>query len=377
MKIDNLTYDHDHWNVERRQIEPAAQCGVVFVFGDSDIMKSERAFEGLRELYPAAHIVGASSSGNILGAELSSCPIVAVAVEFEHSTVRMSVVDFAVGADIGKIAADLIRQLPTAGLRHIFILSDGLNLNGSELIDGVNKVSRGVPVTGGMAGDGERFLGTWVIADAPARQNRIAAIGFYGDRLTISSGSNGGWRAMGVDRLVTRSAGNVLYALDCKPALDLYKAYLGEFADELPNSGMRFPLLVHAPGETNSVIRTLLGVDHEAKSITFAGDVPQGYIARLTSPDMDELIDGAGNAARVIELANDQTALGLVVSCVGRRVVMKHLIDDEIEIVQEILGDNVQLAGFYSYGEIAPFNDHPERCQLHNQTMTLTAIYEN
>lgn len=376
MKIDNLVYDDNHWSINQQRIDDASQCCAVFVFGDSDIMRSESAFLGLRQLYPSARIVGASSSGNILGAEISSSQIVATAVQFELSSVSMSVVDFSSRTDIEAIASQLIKQLPSEGLRHIFILSDGLSLNGSELVKGINKVSHGVTVTGGMAGDGDRFQSTWVIADAPARQNCIVAIGFYGDRLTISSGSNGGWRPMGVDRLVTRSIGNVLYELDNMPALDLYKSYLGEFADSLPHSGMRFPLLVHAPGDSNAVIRTLLGVDSSAKSITFAGDISEGYIAKLTSPDIRELIDGAGDAAREIELANESAALGLVVSCVGRRAVMKHLIDDELEIVQDILGSNVQLTGFYSYGEIAPFNDRPEQCQLHNQTMTLTAIYE-
>jgi len=139
---------------------------------------------------------------------------------------------------------------------------------------------------------------------------------------------------------------------------------------------MRFPLSIKPAEDTDEVIRTLLAIDEEKKSITFAGDMPEGYTARLMKPNMDLLIDGAGVAASEINNINAKTALGLVVSCVGRRVVMKQLVEDELEIIEDVLGNNVQLTGFYSYGEIAPFENDLVQCQLHNQTMTLTAIYE-
>ncbi len=376
MHIDTLLFDATDWRIEDRQIEDRSACQLVTIFGDSDILREEVHFLAIRRLYPNAHVVGASSSGNIQGAEISSSPAVAAAIQFQQGSVTIATMDFTADDDIQQRVGDLVRQLPAEGLRHIFVLSDGLNLNGSDLVRGLNKAAGGIGVSGGMAGDGDRFQQTWVIADAPARQNRIVAVGFYGDGLTISTGCHGGWSPFGAERRVTRSRGNVLYELDNEPALDLYKTYLGEFADELPNSGMRFPLNIRPDGESNAMIRTLLAIDEQSKSITFAGDVPEGYIARLMKPDLDQLIEGAGAAAREVDNANDRPALGLVVSCVGRRVVMQQIVEEELEEVEEILGGNVQLTGFYSYGEIAPFNDHPGQCELHNQTMTLTAIYE-
>jgi hypothetical protein len=320
--------------------------------------------------------VGASSSGNIQGAEISNASIVASAVSFREAAVRIATVDFESEDDIQALSARLIEQLPRDELRHVFVLSDGLNINGSELVKGINQVVQGISVTGGMAGDGDRFRETWIIADAPARQKRIVAVGFYGRNLAISTGCHGGWSPFGAERTVTRSRGNVLYELDGEPALDLYRIYLGEFAKDLPHSGMRFPLNIRAPGEANEVIRTLLAIDDAEKSITFAGDIPTGATARLMKPDLEQLIDGAVNAASDILAINDQRALGLVVSCVGRRVIMKQLVEEELEAVADTLGHNVHLTGFYSYGEIAPFKDQPAQCQLHNQTMTLTAIYE-
>lgn len=377
MKVDTLQFEAERWRHVEQGIQCKEHCQLVLVFGESDLLKTEAYFHEIRALYPQALVVGASSSGNILGAEISASAIVGTAVQLEKGTVRISHVDLVDSPDVQDLSSELVRQLPAAGLKHIVVFSDGLGVNGSELVKGINKIARGVAVTGGMAGDGERFRETWVIANAPARQACIVALGFYGDELVISTGCQGGWSPFGAERRVTRSAGNVLYELDGKPALDLYRRYLGEYAKDLPLSGMRFPLNVRAPGESNTVIRTLLAIDDEQKSITFAGDIPQCSTARLMKPDLDRLIDGAGDAAAQIKTLNEQQALGLIVSCVGRRVVMRQVVEEELDAIAQILGSNVHLTGFYSYGEIAPFSDRPGECQLHNQTMTLTAFYES
>lgn len=376
MKIDSLNFDHGSWIISKNEIQPKELASIVFVFGDSDILKSEESFLQIKEKYPNAHIVGASSSGNILGVEISESPIVGTAVQMEKGSIEVASIDFTENDNIESLAGELIKKLPEQNLKHIFILSDGLNLNGSELVRGLNKVSQGFTISGGLAGDGDRFQETWIVANEPAKQNRIAAIGFYGEELSVTTGCHAGWSSFGADRTITRSSANILYELDNQPALDLYKEYLGEFAKDLPLSGLRFPLNIRASENANEVIRTLLAINEDEKSITFAGDVPEGYIARLMKPDLDVLIDGAEIAAGDIEKASSETALGLVVSCVGRRVVMKQIIEEELEAVEEVLGNNVHLTGFYSYGEIAPFQDDLLQCQLHNQTMTLTAIYE-
>lgn len=376
MKIDTLQYDDEKWCIISDNIDDKTQASIVFLFGDSNILKSEKSFMNIKEKFPNAEIVGASSSGNILGSEISNSAIVATAVQFDKGSIEVAQVDFTAEDDIVSLSKALIDQLPQENLKHIFVLSDGLNINGSELVRGINKASQNFGVTGGMAGDGERFQETWIVCNEVAKQHRIVAVGFYGNELTITTGCYAGWTSFGADRIITRSSGNILYELDHRPALDLYKEYLGEFAKDLPNSGMRFPLNIREHEQAGEVIRTLLGIDEQENSITFAGDVPEGYIARLMKPDFDTLIDGAGEAAKKINMVNNNSALGLIVSCVGRRVVMKQIIEEELEAVEHILGKNVQLTGFYSYGEIAPFQDDLFHCQLHNQTMTLTAIYE-
>lgn len=352
---------------------------VVFLFGDTKEFKNPQHYSNIRQRYPDANILGCSSSANVLGVEVSDASIVATAVQFKSARVKLISLDFKPGynpQDLEEKLAKSISDLNEIDIKHLFVLSDGLSMNGSDLVKGINKAAI-VPVTGGMAGDGDRFQETWVIANDIPKQNRIAILAFYGDSLTTSHGCYAGWSEFGAERVITKSKNNVLYEIDGQPALDLYKTYLGDYAQDLPNSGLRFPLSIKEHDSDTEVIRTLLGVNEEDKSITFAGNVPEGFRARLMKPDLDVLIDGAGVAAQNTIKGNDLLALGLVVSCVGRKIIMGQMVEEELDAVDDILGSQVQLCGFYSYGEISPLNNNDISCSLHNQTMTLTTIYED
>lgn len=376
MKVENLKLVNDQWQHIGKKQNIENDATIVFIFGDTRTFKQPEYFHQLKAKYSNAQIIGCSSSGNILGAEVADAPLIATAIMLEKAYIKVNAIDIKENENIETISGELINKLYNDDLKHIFILSDGLLINGSELVRGVNKVTK-VPISGGMAGDGDRFEETWVIANSEPSQEKIVAVGFYGDSLTISSGCQGGWSEFGAERLITRSEGNILYEIDHEPALDLYKKYLGDYAKDLPNSGLRFPLSIKLNPNDPETIRTLLAISEEDKSITFAGDVPEGFTARLMKPNIDILIDGAGKAAEEINQRNDEQALGLVVSCVGRKIIMNQLVDEELESIEDVLGKNVNLTGFYSYGEISPFEKHQTTCQLHNQTMTLTVIYED
>lgn len=351
----------------------SSDADLVLVFADDAHFQTEACYNELRSLFLQAHIVGCSSAGSVKGVEISDGNMVATVIKLEKSSIRLATVDVATGAQVQQLAAQLMTELTAPDLRHAFILSDGLQVNGSELAKGLNLAA--IPATGGLAGDGTRFAQTWVMADAPAKIGRIAGLGFYGD-VTVKSGCFAGWEEFGAERIVTRSTGNVVYEIDGEPALDLYKKYLGEQAADLPSSGLRFPLSIQASKTDLALIRTLLGVNEAEKSLTFAGDVPQGYLCKLMRTNLDSLIESAGLAAEAAQPEQENVeGLCLVVSCVGRRLVMGQLTEEELEIVQETLGDATAITGFYSYGELAPFSDIMQ-CQLHNQTMTLTTLYE-
>lgn len=361
---------------ERADPDATRNAALVLVFADHPHFHDPVCYAELKNMFPAAHVVGCSSSGNVLGTAISDGDIIATAVSFEKGRVELALEDVGEGVEIDSLAAFMMNKLDHGDLRHVFVLSDGLKINGSDLAKGLNSVGENrVAATGGLAGDGSRFRETWVMADAPAKQGCIAAVGFYGD-LTIKSGCYAGWEEFGAERMVTRSSGNVVYEIDDQPALALYKKYLGGQASELPASGLRFPLSVRPDKDSTPIIRTLLAVDESAQSLTFAGDVPEGHFCKLMKTNLNNLIDNAAMAAMVADPGIRHNAgLCLVVSCVGRRLVLGQLTEEELEVVREKLGTGTAITGFYSYGELAPFGEVLQ-CQLHNQTMTLTTIHE-
>jgi len=234
-----------------------------------------------------------------------------------------------------------------------------------------------VIITGGLAGDGARFEKTLVGVNEPPIEGRIGVVGFYGDHIHTTYGSVGGWGSFGPERLITKSKGNILYELDGKPALHIYKLYLGDFANELPGSGLFFPLSIRNEGSEHSLVRTILSVDEKENSLTFAGNMPEGAYARLMKANFDRLIEGASNAAQnSMTGITHEPGLAILISCVGRKLVLDQRVEEEIEAIKTIYGNKTAIAGFYSYGEISPsFNFM--KCELHNQTMTVTTLTES
>jgi hypothetical protein len=303
-----------------------------------------------------------------------------VSIRFDTATVRAVLGSVSGAGESGAVGAELGRQLGSADLRHVLVLSDGLHVNGTPLTAGLRSaLPYHVPVSGGLAGDNLLFGKTFVGLGDRIATDQIVAIGFYGASLRIGSGLSEGWSPSGPQRRLTRSEGNILHTLDDQPALALYKRYLGDRAAGLPGTGFLFPLQIQSDrtGE-EGLVRTLLAIDETNQSMTFAGDIPQGAYARLMKSTSDALIDSseaAGAKASAIEHAPGSSALALIVSCVGRRIVLGQRCEEEIELAGRQLPPGSEIVGFYSYGEISPAG-HQRHCDLHNQTLVMTFVSE-
>ncbi len=351
---------------------------LTLVFGSRELMKDPARIVAIREAYPNAHLIGCSTAGEISDTCVSDDSLAVTAVRFDHASVMGGVVRIRDVADSRQAGERIAQSLPSEGLRHVLVFCDGLKINGSELVRGIAaRLPAGVTFTGGVAGDGPRFQETYVLCERFAERDAVAAVGLYGAGLRIGYGSMGGWDAFGPERLVTRSRGNVLYEFDGRSALALYKQYLGEHAQGLPATGLFFPLSLRMREGDRGVVRTILSVDEAEQSITFAGDVPEQSYVRLMKANFDRLIEGAVGAARTNRdvLGSVPAELALLISCVGRKMVLRQRVEEELEGVREVLGTGVAMAGFYSYGEIAPHAPHAP-CDLHNQTMTITTLAE-
>jgi hypothetical protein len=351
------------------------QC--VLVFGSDTALRATA--NHLAQAFKQAHIIGCSTAGEISNQGVGDDSLVITAVRFEAATVTQASTVLASMDDSFAAGVRLVTALPKDGLRAILIFGQGLAINGSAVIAGMSSVaSQGIPINGGLAGDGAAFTQTWVLDDQGLSNNRLSCIGLYGDSLRFSQGSYGGWSPFGPARKVTRCENNVLYELDGEPALAVYKRYLGEHAKGLPASGLLFPFAMLGSDHSESgLIRTILGVNEQEGSLTLAGDIdPQGYL-KLMHASTDALVDGAEIAANTALGKDGDTSngLALMVSCVGRKLVMGGRVDEEVEAVAGVFGTAVTVAGFYSYGEIGPYGAECH-ARLHNQTMTVSLITE-
>ncbi len=360
------------------KLEKSAQ--LVLIFGSTNILKEKKRYDEIKSFYPAAHIFGCSTAGEIMDTQVSDDTLVVTAVYFEHTQLQCAQTKIDEVENSFQAGEQLAASLEKDGLIHVFVLSDGHKVNGSELVKGLTKnLPSQISVTGGLAGDGERFEQTLVCLDSFTEDPNIAVMGFYGTRLKIGYGSMGGWDSFGPDRLITRSKENVLYELDGQSALELYKKYLGDQAAGLPATGLLFPLSIrfNLDEADTGLVRTILLVNEEEQSMTFAGDVPEGAYARLMKANFDRLVDGAIGAANTSyeAIGSITPDLAVLISCVGRKLILQQRIEEEVESVREVLGDNAVMTGFYSYGEISPFVPSA-KCELHNQTMTITTFSE-
>ncbi len=372
-----LWTSRDGWTVLPGSAD-AADAQLLLVFGGRVALEDDAARAAIRSAFPSANVVGCSTAGEICGTDVSDDCVVATALHFEHTGVRVAVEPLPSAIESEAVGERIARALLGDGLTHVLVLSEGVHVNGSELLAGLRRaLPPSVVVTGGLAGDGAQFERTYVWHDDALLERHVIAVGLYGDRLHVGYGSMGGWDPFGPERVITRSEGNVLYELDGGSALALYKSYLGAYAGDLPSSGLLFPLSLRGDGTGPGVVRTILGIDEDAGSLTFAGDIPQGGVAQLMKANVDRLIDGSQGAATAAHSVMGQHTpdVALLISCVGRKLVLKQRVEEEVESVREVLGVNVPLCGFYSYGEIAPFTGSV-RCELHNQTMTITTLDE-
>ncbi len=344
----------------------------VVTFADRQLPAT--AIDELAAAFPQSLVVGCSTAGQIAGVDLAEEALVALVIKLQRAKPVAAAIT--IEPDEGsrsagrRLAEDLLVQSGTEP-GTVMVFSDGLHVNGSDLVSGLLEVlPPGTGISGGLAGDDANFGTTWVLHGSNRWDGGVVALSLPGTEATYGTG--GGWEGFGPRRIVTRSDGNVLMELDDRPALGLYREYLGELAAGLPSSALMFPLAIESGDDGLTLVRTVLGVDEDSQTMTFAGDIPQGSEVRLMRTTKDRLVDAAFEAGRQ-SAQPAAPSVSIAVSCVGRRLVLGERTAEELEAAVESLGEDDQLVGFYSYGEISSADGFS--C-LHNQTMTITTITE-
>jgi len=376
MDINTLIWENENWLCKEQQL--LTEADLILLYGKRDLLENPIVYNKLRTLTKGAIIVSNSTSGHIINDEVLDEGAVATAIKFKKTKIKSAIFNIENFENDIALGKAIYKELANNDLSYLYIISDGQLINGSNLVNGLKRNLDGnTLITGGLAGDGAQFEKTLVGLNEAPQSGNVVAVGFYGNSLKVGYGSNGGWSSFGPDRVITKSNQNVLYELDGKSALALYKEYLGNFAKKLPASALYFPLNLSLPtGE--SLVRTILSINEEDQSMTFAGNMPEGMKARLMKSHLHKLINGAEIAVdnSLVNFEKEKPNLAIVVSCVGRKIIMKQNVDEEIEVLRHSLGDNCTITGYYAYGEIAPKSTTKKECELHNQTITLTTLSE-
>ncbi|MCD8416965.1 FIST C-terminal domain-containing protein [Tenacibaculum finnmarkense genomovar finnmarkense] len=353
---------------------------LVLVFGNRFLLEDENIYNEIRAIFKQGHLVFGSTAGDISSETVADQSITITAIEFEKSTYvikRANVLSSANKIDSFQIGKELIQQFTQEGLRYVFLVSEGSFINASQLTKGMNAATNNnLLITGALCADAARFEKTVSSYNENPISGEIIAIGLYGESLEVSFAINGGWTPFGPERIVTKSKGNILYELDNKPALNLYKKYLGDKSKELPGAALLYPLKVKSTNNKQSIVRTILNINEADNSMILAGDILENSKVQLMMTNVDNIVNAAELAAiNASELRTKKAELAILVSCIGRKLVLDQRVEEEVEEVVEVIGTQTTVCGLYSYGEIAPFNGE-NNCQLHNQTMTITLISE-
>ena len=373
-----IQYKEGEWTGLELPEDIKSGVQVILVFADRFIVEEGVVLQQLKSHFSNAEIITCSSAGEINNRVAEENSAVCIAIQFEKTTLSLSkgnINDYGNSYELGKHAAS---NLPSENLQYVLMISDGNIVNGEALIEGIQSLlDEKVLISGGLAGDSNRFQKTLVGLNDDIREGNVVLLGLYGNQIKVASGIEGGWDLFGPEKTITKSKGNILHEIDNTSALDLYKTYLGKYADQLPASALLFPLSVKPNNSDDFLVRTILGIDENKKEMKFAGDVPEGSVVRFMKSNVDRLINAASEAESklITQMNGISPELVLIVSCVGRKIVLSERIEEEVEAATDRFSSEVTIAGFFSYGEIAP-PDEKKRSRLHNQTITITAFAE-
>ncbi len=376
MITDQLIFRNNQWEGFDRLKAPGGDYQLLLVFAEKSHLSNPSMHEKLRVHFPAAKIVASSTAGEITGEESLENAALVIALRMEHTPFKVVYQNISTAKDSHDLGIVLARQLAAEDLSYVMIISDGHDVNGSDLLNGIkSELGETLPMSGGMAGDGNLFSSTLVGVDDDIKNGHVALIGFYGDALQVCIDVQRGFNYFGPERKVTRSNKNVLYDIDGTNALELYKRYLGEYAAELPSSALLFPVAILNDND-EPLVRTILSINESDGSMVFAGNMPEGVSIRFMRSNLDQLIQKAEDASRLVTGCIEAPDLMLVMNCVGRKIILGQRKGEEIEALTKSVSKETVIAGFYTYGEFSSWEKPEKTCDLHNQTVVVTALKE-
>lgn len=381
MNVVSFSFDlaSKKWSVGGLPSNLDSERTLVLLFGPPTMLDDRAALSELVQAFPRSQILGCSSPGAVEGGATRDGALVVTVVQFEKTT--MSSAQTSVGATTDAFAAgqSLAKKLSKPSLRALLVLADGVEVNGAELVRGLNSaLDQSVVVVGGLAADDRAWKRAWVLSGSNVKTGLVAAVGLYGEHVVVAPTTRSGWTPVGPELVVTKSDGSVIYELDGKPALTVFEERLAQSKGSAAGS-LAVPLAVRATvRHDKSLVRSVIAVDAAKKSIKLAAEIPQGYLVQPLTASVESLVA----AAREAQSSDASPSVGsdavvLAISHAGRRAVLGAHTADELGAALAAVppGPKAHMIGFFGYGEIAPFGTgHSE---LHNQSLTLAMLMES
>lgn len=339
----------------------------VIVFA-SVFFEPKKVSVGINEATGGVPVFGCSSSGEIIN-DLSKSKTVAVMV-IASDTISFAAAaaegpnpdGFMLGQKIAKLVKEVAGETP---LKAMLMLTDSLTMNGGDAVRGaVEGMGPNVPIIGGAAGDDFQFIKTFQYVNSGTYSGSIAGMGLGGEGLALGLGARHGWMPIGLPMEVTRANGPVLYEVSGRPAVSVYEEYFEKKAEDLRKQplaqvAITYPLGIKIEGRDEYLLRDPLTVGEDG-SITCSAEIPEGSKIRLMIGSRDRAIDAAKYAAeRLMDDFKAQTASPKAViafNCIAREKLYSGRANEEIAEVRRIIGMDVPLIGFYTYGEIGPLD---------------------
>lgn len=375
MEIKKLIYNDGSWS-ENFPKDMDSPKTIVLIFGND-----EQRVQEVIKAFPKSHIAGSSTFGEIYGGHVYDKTVSVSVIKFSDVKIKSVEVPFTDYAESYNTGVKVFQELNEDKLSGILVFTKGLVFNGDQFAKGINsKNNKNVLIGGGMAGDPE-VKDTWVISKQGKRTQAVVAVGFYGDNFQMMISTESGITPLGVERTVTKSDKNILYEVNHKPALEFYREFLGDNFKDLTKSAIQYPIAVSKDYKISQaeLVRTPYTINEKDQSVTFTGEVPEGLQIRLMMAGSENMVSGSEKAAQDtktrIKKAKGDPAFVLLVSCASRKMVMGEFTEEEIDMVQTVLGQkDYTISGYYAFGEIV--SAQGGTCVLQNQTINLISFYE-
>ncbi|MBU2561167.1 MAG: FIST C-terminal domain-containing protein [Nanoarchaeota archaeon] len=365
------------------------KADILIVFA-SPRFKHAELLKGIQSVTGNVPMVGGTTAGEVSNNGFEEGSVVIMAIHSDKIKFKAGIGQN-VHKDAKKAGIALVEDLEKrtadfAQAKTLLMFNDPLAGDGLEIIRGIQeKVGEDFEIVGGALGDGNDFKKIYQYYNGKAYTDSVVGLLVSGRDIDTVTGMGSGWKSIGNRFRCTKAEGAVVQSFDNTPALDIYEAFLGkEKSQKLPAIGLEYPFgIIDEKAKVGNKeyiqVRCPLAVDRKKKTITLAAAIPQGKDVTLTVSSRQEVIDSAKSVAKMVkkDLKGSNPELIMMFSCVASKMVLGPRAPEEVEAVRGVLGKDIPIIGFYTYGEIGPIDKKKKelkQTRWHNETVVLWAL---